>query len=145
MKSKETAEAFLETLRNSYFGKTSGPSHDFLRGECRLLSYLKYYKKKSITSGELADALGLTTARIASILKSLEKKGYITRECSEEDKRKVYVIITGSGIKYIEKKNDTVFRFYRDIFAQMEERDRDEFIRLLKIITDIAELTEMNA
>lgn len=139
MNSRETAEAFLNALKDAYFNNTAESSIDYLRGECRLLSFLNIDRKRRLQPGELAAELSFSTSRIASLLRSLEKKSLITREYSTEDKRKVYVSLTDKGAEYIEDKRDNVFKFYERIFEQMSEQDCGEFVRLIRLITEITE------
>ena len=49
---------------------------------------------ESITAGQLAELSGLTTGAITGILDRLERLGYVQRDRSSEDRRKVFVSIT---------------------------------------------------
>ena len=48
----------------------------------------------SLTPGELADRAWVSSARIANILRALEAKGWIEREHSKTDRRRVHVTVT---------------------------------------------------
>jgi DNA-binding MarR family transcriptional regulator len=139
MDTRKNTEAFLEALKNPYFHNTANVSTDYLRGECRLLSFLAQNTEKAFQSGELAKLLGFTTPRIASTLKSLEKKNLIKRSVSENDKRRVYVSITEEGISYIEGKRENVCLFFDGIFGKMTQEECSEFIRLITKICEIGE------
>lgn len=136
---RNTTEAFLKALKNTYFSNSAKVTTEYLRGECRLLSFLSIEPKRRYKSGELAKHLGITTARIASTLNTLEKKGFIKRETSPEDKRRVYVAITEEGFEYIERKRENVCVFFDGIFSELEKSECDEFIRLIEKIADIGE------
>ena len=71
---------------------------NFNKGELGVLSYLEKIKGQ-ITSGELSNILDVSTARVASILNSLESKKLIIRKCDSFDKRKILISITENGIK----------------------------------------------
>ncbi len=129
---RNTTEAFLEALKETYYNNEANESTDFLKGECRVLSYLNIDNKKGFRPSELSNCLNITTPRTASIIKSLEKKGYITREISNEDKRVAYVSITEKGSQYIEMKRERVCCFFDRSFIRLDENERDEFIRLLE-------------
>ena len=48
----------------------------------------------SLTPSELADRAWVSSARIANILRALEAKGWVEREHSKTDRRRVHVIVT---------------------------------------------------
>ncbi|MCD8096354.1 MAG: MarR family transcriptional regulator [Ruminococcus sp.] len=131
MEIRRTTEAFLETLKETYFSNAANEATEFLRGECRLLSYLNIDKDKSFKPSELSKQLNITTPRTASLIKTLEKKGYITRQRSDKDKREAYIKITESGIKYIEDKREKTCCLFDRAFIKLNETERSEFIRIL--------------
>lgn len=135
---RETTQAFLSAMRASYFNNTAKTSADYLRGECRMLSFLNIDKERQYQSGELAKHLNITTARTAATLRTLEKKGYVTRSVCGGDKRKIFVSITPAGSRFIEKKREDVCLFFDRIFDELSESDRRDFIRLISEITEIA-------
>jgi len=60
-----------------------------------------------LTPGDIARDVNLSQATVTSILDRLQNKGYIKRERSAEDKRKVLISPTESG--------DQVYQFYPGI------------------------------
>ena len=58
----------------------------------------------SLTPSELADRAWVSSARIANILRALEAKGWIEREHSKTDRRRVHVIVTDKGFQDLEIK-----------------------------------------
>ncbi|SDA17512.1 DNA-binding transcriptional regulator, MarR family [Ruminococcus sp. YE71] len=143
MEVRDTTEAFLESVRDTYMSSRVNGSADYLQGECRLLSMLSFEPDRKKQPGELAKTLGVSTARIASILRTLEKKNYITRETSAEDKRKVYVEITDEGRQYLESKRTKVCGFFDMIFSGLETEERDEFIRLIRKLSETSGKADM--
>lgn len=139
MTSRDITENFMEALKDVYFSSKPDITAEFLRGECRLLSFLNLDPKKKYLSGELARILNATTPRIAATLNSLEKKGFITRTASADDKRKTFIKITKSGSEYIESKRENICNFFDDIFSRLGEEDSLEFIRLIKKMKGAAE------
>ena len=137
MDKRKYTEMVMQALKSTYFNNSANASTEYLKGECRLLSFLKIDPERKYQPGELAKELGLTTARIASILKTLEKKGYILRECSPEDKRKVFVEITENGKEYIDKKRENACLFFDGAFEKLSEEESEQFIAILnKLTTD---------
>ena len=79
----------------------------------------------------------VSSARIASTLNSLEKKGLIKRSKSEEDKRKIVISITTNGITKIEEHQEKVKRYVEHLVETLGEKDSLEFIRIVKRIKEI--------
>ncbi|MGC6768966.1 MarR family winged helix-turn-helix transcriptional regulator [Enterococcus sp. LJL128] len=78
----------------------------------------------------IAESLNLSSARIAVVLGSLEKKKLIVRTMDPEDRRRINVTLTDCGKKaaHAEKKEmrDKIIK----IFLQMGEEDTKKFIEL---------------
>lgn len=51
----------------------------------------------SLSSSELAEALGLTNSNTSKVIKSVEDKGLIERVLGKEDKRQMYFHLTEEG------------------------------------------------
>ena len=58
----------------------------------------------SLTPSELADRAWVSSARIANILRALEAKGWVEREHSKTDRRRVHVTVTDKGFHDLEIK-----------------------------------------
>lgn len=50
-----------------------------------------------LSSGEIAELLGLTTSNTSKVIKSAENKGLISRILGETDKRQMFFILTKKG------------------------------------------------
>lgn len=105
---KKMAELLFEELRiGANASSLSDILNDFNRGEVGVLSYLAFDKEMA-SAGELSNKLNVTTARIASILNSLENKGFIKRKIDEFDKRKTLVVITSKGKELVLSTKDEI-------------------------------------
>ncbi|MBR1723491.1 MAG: MarR family transcriptional regulator [Ruminococcus sp.] len=132
MSASKYTEEFFDALRIAYYGDEAGMLSEYLRGECRLLLYLNISEEQSVQPGKLAEKLGISTARVASILKSLENKGMIERHCGTADKRKVFVTITKKGSDYIDAKRGNITGFFDRRFGMLTENERVEFIKIVR-------------
>ena len=86
----------------------------------------------SLTPSELADQAWVSNARVANILKALEQKGWIEREHSKEDRRRVIVTITDKGRQDIETKRRDFEHRAASFLEQLGEEDTREMVRLLR-------------
>jgi len=60
-------------------------------------------KNTSLLPSELAVLTRIKTQSMSQILNKLEKQDVIKRTTSTEDKRKVYISLTDSGVKFVEQ------------------------------------------
>ena len=101
------------------------------RGEEQILLMLAC-RDSAICAGELAEHIGLTSGRVANILKQLERKGYIERTHGTTDKRKVLVCLTTAGQQYAKHVYRKELDGYAWLLRVLGEADAREFMRLLK-------------
>lgn len=126
---------FFDALRIAYYGDVAGMLSEYLRGECRLLLYLNISEEESVQPGKIAEKLGISTARVASILKALENKGMIERRYGTSDKRKVFVTITEKGSQYIDDKRGNITGFFDERFGSLTDEECQQFIDIVKKLT----------
>lgn len=134
MTNRELAEQFMSDsfLKEPPFS----PPEDMSKGETGILTYLTFIRN-NVLSGELTKALKLTSGRIASALKSLEKKGFIVRTVGVDDCRKVVVSATKEGIFHANMQKDKALNDLTAIFDHIGEEDAKEFVRILYKIFSI--------
>ncbi len=80
----------------------------------------------SLTDGsanqqELADALHVSRSTMASSLKTLERKGFVTRHTSQQDNRCKVVSITKKGADTVQRCKETFQMVDRQIYAGFSE------------------------
>jgi len=132
---KEIMEIFIKPKNNKQ--QIQEIIGELSKGEVGVLDYLLNVNN-NISSNELEKHLQVSSARIASTLNSLEKKGLIKRNKSEEDKRKIIISITKNGRTTIEKHREKVERYLRKMVEILGEKDSLEFIRIVKKIKEIS-------
>ncbi len=133
---KELAEELLRNMTRTAKMPFQKKVEDISHGEKKILGFLTF-AKRSATSGELSEALYLTTPRVASALNSLSKKGFIERSRDANDKRIVIVTITEEGIHFMEEERKEALSMIEQTLEKLGEHDAKEFVRILKRITDI--------
>ena len=106
------------------------------RGESGVLLYL-YHMNRPMYPGELTEKLGLTTGRIANILKVLEESDLVVRTPDALDKRRVQVALTSRGEQVAEEQNREAVRFHAQLIEQLEEDEARQFLDMLKRMVGI--------
>ena len=107
-----------------------------IRGENGVLMYL-YHVDRPLSPGDLTKCLGLTTGRVANILRQLERTGMIARKPDDGDKRRVSVALTPAGEVQARRLNAEAVRFYEQVLSRL---DPDEPARFLKTLTRLVEI-----
>ena len=103
------------------------------RGENGVLLYL-YHVGRPLFPGDLTGNLGLTTGRIANILKMLEKSGYVVRRPDAVDKRRVLVALTPAGEKAAARRNEEAISYHTKLLSQLKPDEAKLFLDVLKRI-----------
>ena len=131
-----------EQLKDIYFRKSALGLENFLQGEMKVLSYI-HHENSEMLPGQLSSSLNMTAGRIAGILRSLEKKGYIIRRTDENDRRKVLVSITEKGCRQIMTDSDALKKRLDMLVTAMGSDNTVRLIDSLKLFVKASdEVTE---
>ncbi|MCH5344351.1 MAG: MarR family transcriptional regulator [Acetatifactor sp.] len=129
MASQKDAQEFLSKLRccrpQSFFGKVD----ECQRGTGFILAYLEEVSGEVI-AGDLARELNVSTARIAALLKTMEKNELIIRYQSATDNRQTVVEITQKGIDYSAAMKKQILEKAELLLEKVGKEELDEFIRI---------------
>ena len=95
-----------------------------------------YRAERSMLPGEIMARMGLTTGRIANILKRLEEKGLVMRLQDAQDRRKVHVSLTDAGSRSARSFLTRYVTRHQALIDYLGERDAGEMVRLLSRTLD---------
>ncbi|MGG0719895.1 MarR family transcriptional regulator [Robertmurraya massiliosenegalensis] len=138
---KELANELFDTMKKIIHKPFQKKVEDITQGERRILGFLTL-EGDGLTAGELSEKLHFSTPRIASVLKSLEKKGYIMRDRDPKDKRFVVVHITETGKSFVLEEHEKAMRMLEEILKNLGEKDTKELIRIMSRIVEITNKSE---
>lgn len=130
------AECIFGYLRKNSSVSLSKILDEFTHGEVGVLGYLAF-EQNGVTSGELSEVINVTTARIASILNSLENKGFVKRNDDSLDKRKVLVYITDKGKDIAKRTKKDIMDKIKVIIEEIGYEDLKEYVRVTMKIKEI--------
>jgi DNA-binding MarR family transcriptional regulator len=119
---RETIEMMVRAASPWYF---EGDRHGLRDREWMALRFLGRANRFSRTPSALAGFIGTTRATASQIVKALEKKAYLVRKPSHEDKRSVVLCVTSQGEKCL-KQHDPV----NPVLNAVAALDTEERIRL---------------
>lgn len=87
-----------------------------------------------VSAGDISHKFGMSTPRVAAALKTLEGKGYITREQSADDARRVIVRLTDKGLcEHVARENELI-ELVDYIIDTVGERDLYELLGIMEKI-----------
>lgn len=87
----------------------------------------------------IAHRLSVTVSTLTTNMNGLEKKGYIRRERSQEDKRVVFVLLTEKGRKAFFHHRDFHKKMIRAIVKDLGEEEMEILYRCLKNLNGFLE------
>ena len=108
------------------------------RGESGVLMYL-YHISHPMYPGELTEKLGLTTGRIANILRALESDGLIVRTPDVEDKRRVQVRLTPRGEAMAQAQYREAMAFHTRVTARLTPEETRQLLDMLVRVSKLLE------
>lgn len=107
------------------------------RGEDIVVKFV-WNSDEPISPKLIAQHLHLSSARVAAILGSLEKKGLIVRNMSATDRRRITVTLTEKGQAEAQAKVQRMKKRMIKVFEEMGEEDTEQFIQLMTKFMEIA-------
>lgn len=108
---------------------------DACGGEFFALSLLLLDDAPGCPSG-LRRSMGVSSARIAALLKHLEQKGWISRSADEHDERRVNVLLTDAGRELINSRRRDAIERVSAALRELGEEDAHEYVRLQQKMLD---------
>lgn len=124
------AYEFMETMhRLRKFGPQKKISES-MHGEAFVLSYIARHEGNVIPS-EISNEIGISTARVAATLNSLESKGLISRSIDVNDRRRILVELTPRGKKQDEEHVRMIMMTTTNMLKYLGEHDAKEYVRIM--------------
>ena len=117
---------------------------DSLRGEFKAMRLI------SLTGGwiypkDIEKEMGVSRARIAKIINSLEAKNLIEIETDKSDRRRTFVTLTEKGRNFESLKKDRMDFAIITMFELIGEEDSKNFVRIVeKIETSMSQIRKIN-
>lgn len=103
--------------------------------QIKTLLFINYTRKEAITVGNIAKNLSCAPATASGIIDSLEKKKLILRSRDLEDRRKVHLDLTQSGISVVNLLEDIGIQL-EEIVSEFTKKEQEILENLLHRITE---------
>lgn len=108
-----------------------------MQGEHFVLHLISFHKR-SVLPSEISNTMGISSARIAAALNSLERKGLITRQIDISDRRQILVDLTPEGKAMADEQHQKAMEILRNTLRQLGENDAKEYVRITGRLAELA-------
>lgn len=102
-------------------------------------------KLEGAAIGQLANEVSLSQATVTTILDRLEKRGYVERERSTVDKRKVHVHLTDRGIEVLRDAPTPLQDHFARQFNDLQEWEQTMIIAALQRVAYMMDAEHIDA
>lgn len=125
------AHEFMEIMYQMRRRKPQKQLNDSLHGEQFVLFFISEHGGSVIPS-EISNEMGISSARIAAALNSLEKKNLITRRIDINDRRRIIVELTDAGDEQAKQHYQKIMNVATKMLEHLGDHDAEELIRIMK-------------
>lgn len=126
-----TAQELYSTICDQKVKKAIEFIQDGFYGMYFVLKIL-FSAQRELTAGDIAESFGVTTARTAVMLKTLETKGYITKSKSKDDARKTIVRLTNSGAVALRERKERLFAVIDGLMMKLDDAEKEQLFHILR-------------
>ena len=83
---------------------------------------------------DIAEAYGIKGPSVTSLIKTMEKNGFITRVKNKNDARSYDVFLTEKGEEVFHQVKKAFFEYDGEFSKKLSDEDKKEFLRLCELI-----------
>ncbi len=100
-----------------------------------LLIRVAEFEKRSLTAGELASCLNLSSGAVTYLVERLFQSGHVTRETDPQDRRKVLLSTSKKGVNAVDAFFDPLYTVLREATKDVIPEEAERTIALLSGIS----------
>ena len=116
--------------------------NDSVRGENMALGFIKS-EGGSTYPKDIELAMGISSARVAAIIKKLEQRNLVIRTDDKIDRRKTLVTLTKQGEEVALETEKKIMYALGQMFAYLGEEDYENFVRIIdKLIKNLPKISK---
>ena len=130
---RELATEFFRDLHSLRKARPQQHISESLRGEAFALQYIAHHDGP-VLPGEISGEMGISSARIAAALNSLEKKGLVMRRIDPDDRRRILVTLTQQGTEQARAHTEELLNNITQMLSVLDEHDAREYVRITAIL-----------
>jgi DNA-binding MarR family transcriptional regulator len=93
-----------------------------------------WHQDKACPMHALAEATYQDAATVTGVVNRLVKLGYVRRHRGQDDRRKVYVVLSEAGWRVVKEVGDGRHEIWRRSFTDLSQTELDQMLRILQTI-----------
>ena len=129
MATPEEIRATVETLQTTH-PKELFHAMDMQQAGIGAVLRLVYESREPVTAGNIAEFMGVSTARVAVLLKKMVQQELIVKEADEHDARVTVVRLTDKGRARVEKMQAHLYANIGRVIDKIGMERMEEFIAI---------------
>lgn len=110
--------------------------HAISHQSVRILQILQ--KEQRVTVRFLAEALTISHNTASEHVKKLENNGWIKKERSDKDQRKVYLKLTELGLQVVKQHTELDENLLKAALGKLSEEEQDNVMRAFRLLSEAA-------
>ena len=134
---KQLALEFMESMHMLHRARPQKRLTESMQGEAFVLQFLSFHQGYVLPS-EISNVMGISSARVAAALNSMERKGLINRQIDPIDRRRILVSVTPQGKELADDRRKEMLDKTSDMLALLGEEDAKEYIRITRRMAELA-------
>ncbi|TGD73024.1 MarR family transcriptional regulator [Mangrovimicrobium sediminis] len=127
-------------LHSKHLSKTTG-----LTAPQILLMQAIRNSEGNTTIGDLAGEVSLSQATVTNIIDRLERRGYVFRERSQQDRRKVHACLTDQGLQVLQEAPMPLQDQFARQFSDLHEWEQTMIIAALQRVAHMMDAQHIDA
>lgn len=102
------------------------------------IGFIQKYTEQngSVNQKDIAKAYGIKGPSVTSLIKTMEKNGFILRVKNKNDARSFDLFLTEKGKEVYHQVTKAFLEYDKELSKNLSEKDKEELIRLFKIVTN---------
>ena len=106
--------------------------YDIYEPQYNVLRVLRGAKGKPISVNIILENMVQRSSNVTRIVDKLTVKGLVERTLSDEDRRKMDIVITTSGLELLEKLDKKVHNFHKPMTNNLTQQEAETLNKLIK-------------
>lgn len=131
----KTAQDFYLLFSSHKFKKVNDCLQDGFSGMYVVLKIIEDAEQE-LSAGDISEIFGVSTARTAVVLTTLEKREYIKKSKSDLDARKTIVKITEKGSKILNERKEELFFTINQFLSKLSEEETNNLYKIIEKILE---------
>jgi DNA-binding MarR family transcriptional regulator len=130
---KEINKYFTDIYFNLHPSHEEAISHQSVR----ILQMVQ--KKQYVMIGDIAERLCISHNTASEHVKKLVSNGWLYKERSEQDQRKVYLHLTDLGLSVLKKNTELDEEKLRNALSKLSDSQREKVVEAFRLLSEVSE------